>query len=134
MEYNKAIHFNFCITSGFGSHFDFFLFKPFFYQKWLSKCTNDAYFRSQEVKTHQIGYFIWKNSFNCKEWHFGGHFVFYYPIFLPEVDDLENWAAIPNLVMSNTTYIPNFKKIGLKLWLWQCAWVFDKNGGRDVIN
>ena len=36
--------------------------------------------------------------------------------------------------MKNTTHIPNYKKIGLKLWSWQCHRFFDKYGGHDVIN
>ena len=100
----------------------------------LTKCVNDAYFRFQEVKIYQIGYFTWKNSFICKKWHFGGHFVFFDPVFLPEVDNVESWTTIPNLVMRNTTHIPNYKKIGLKLWSWQCPRFYDKYGGHDVIN
>ena len=111
-----------------------FRFQSFFDRKLLSKCVNDAYFRSQEVKIYQIGYFSWKNSFICKKWHFGGHFVFFDPLFLPEVDDVESWVTIPNLVMSNTTHIPNYKKIGSKLWPWQCSRFFVKSGSRDVIN
>ena len=111
-----------------------FRFQPFFDRKLRSKSVNDAYFRSQEVKTYQIGYFTWKNSFICKKWHFGGHFVLFDPVFLPEVDNVESWTTIPNLVMKNTTHIPNYKKIGLKLWPWQCYRFSDKYGGRDVIN
>ena len=61
-------------------------------------------------------------------------FCIFYPIFLPEVDDIESWVSIQNLVVSNTTLIPNYKKIWLKLWPWQCPRFFDKYGGRDVIN
>ena len=100
----------------------------------LTKCVNDAYFRFQEVKIYQIGYFTCKNSFICKKWHFGGHFVFFDPVFLPEVGNVESWTSIPNLVMKNTTHIPNYKKIGWKLWSWQCHRFYDKYGGHDVIN
>ena len=59
-------------------------------------------------------------------------FCIFLPLFLPEVDNVENWVTILNLVMRNTTYIPNYKKIGSKLWPWQCSRFFDKYGGRDV--
>ena len=36
--------------------------------------------------------------------------------------------------MSNTTHIPNFKKIGSKLRPWQCSRVSGKYGSCDVIN
>ena len=58
MQYNKGIRFNFCITSGFGGHFEFFDCNRFFHRKLLTKCVNDAYFRFQEVKIYQIGYSI----------------------------------------------------------------------------
>ena len=38
--------------------------------------------------------------------------IFFCPLFLLEVDDIESLVTIPNLVMSNTTHIPNYKKIG----------------------
>ena len=65
---------------------------------------------------------------------FGGHFVFFDPVFLPEVDNVDSWNTIPNLVMSNTTHISNYKKIESKLWSWQCPRFYDKNGGHDVSN
>ena len=115
-------------------YFEFFNFNRFFYPELLFKCVNDSYFRFQEVKIYQIDYFTWKNGFICKKWYFGGHFAFFDPGFLPEVDDVENWVTIPNLVMKNTTHIPNYKNIGLKLWSWQCARFHEKYGGHDVIN
>ena len=36
--------------------------------------------------------------------------------------------------MKNTTRIPNYKKIRLKLCSLQCARFYDKYGGHDVIN
>ena len=36
--------------------------------------------------------------------------------------------------MKNTTHLPNYKKIGSKLWSWQCARFYDKYGVHDVIN
>ena len=110
-----------------------FRFQSFFDRKLLSKCANDAYFRSQEVKTYQIGYLTWKNSFICKKRYFRRPFCIFYPLVLPEVDNIVNWVTIPNLVMRNTTHIPNYKKIGSKLWPWQCSHFFVKDGGRDVI-
>ena len=66
---------------------------------------------------------------------FGNQFLCFDPIFLPEVDEIENWATIQNLVglMRNTTHIPSFKKIGPKLWPWQCYRFFLQYGGRKVI-
>ena len=36
--------------------------------------------------------------------------------------------------MKNITHIPSYKKIGSKLWSWQCSRFSDKYGGHDVIN
>ena len=61
-------------------------------------------------------------------------FCIFDPVFLPEVDNVESWTTIPNRIMSNTTHIPNFKKIGSKLRPWQCPRISGKYGGCDVIN
>ena len=74
-----------------------FRFQSFFDRKLLSKCANDAYFCSQEVKTYQIGYLTWKNSFICKKRYFRRPFCIFYPLVLPEVDNIANWVTIPNL-------------------------------------
>ena len=49
--------------------------------------------------------------------------VFQLP-FSPEVDDVEYWNEIANLVTTQFPQISNFKKIGSKLWPWQCHRVF----------
>ena len=60
---------------------------------------------------------------------------FFQPLFWPEVDDtVQGWFAIPNIVIRTGTYIPNFKKIGSKLWPWQCHRFSDQDGGQNVIN
>ena len=56
-----------------------FRFQSFIDQKLLSKCAHDAYFRSQEVKTYQIGYLTWKNSFICKKMTFWRPFCTFWP-------------------------------------------------------
>ena len=56
------------------------------------------------------------------------------PSFLPEDDDVNCWNAIPYLVNRYRYCISNFKKIGWKLWPWQCYRFFVQYGGRDVIN
>jgi len=58
---------------------------------------------------------------------------FFQPPIWQEVDDAESWITIPNRVMSAGTHMPNFMKIGSKLWPWQCTCIYNKYGGRDVI-
>ena len=60
--------------------------------------------------------------------NFGGHFEkkrIFTPPFWIEVDDVECWNSIPNLVFSTATYLQSFKKIEAKLRPWQCARFFD---------
>ena len=45
---------------------------------------------------------------------------------------VESWTTIQNLVVRNTTQIPNLKKIGGKLSLWQCSRFFIKDGSLYV--
>jgi len=134
MQYDIGICFNFCITSGFGGHFEIFNFNRFFHWKLLTKCVNDAYFCFQEVKIYQIGYFEWKKKLQLPKMTSWRPFCIFDPVLLPEVDNVESWTTIPNLVMRNTTYIPNYKKIGSKLWPWQCSGSYNKYGVCDVIN
>ena len=127
MEYYEAIRFNFWNTSGFSGCFEFFDFNRFLTESCSPNVLMMHIFvfrRSKRIRKATI--FEKKNSSSCQKWHFGGHFVFFDPVFLPEVNDVGNWAAIQNLVMSNTNYIPNFKKIRIKLWPWQFARVFVK--------
>ena len=98
------------------------------------KGTNRVYIRDQEVKIYQIRHFVWNLSKICTKSKFWRPYWIFYQPFWPEVDDVESLNSIPSLVMILATYIMNFKKIGSKLWPWQCHRARIQNGCRDVIN
>ena len=59
----------------------FFLFQSFFDRKLLSRCINDLYFCSQEVKIYQIGSFLWKISSFAKNAYLASILYFLIPCF-----------------------------------------------------
>ena len=69
------------------NHFQFwrpfwiFLFSPFFDQKVLSKCANDAYFHSQEVKLYQIAT-LNENKIPQGDVNIFSHLLFFFIYFL----------------------------------------------------
>ena len=63
------------------------------------KGTNGAYIRDQEVKIYKIRHFVWNFSQICKKSEFWRPYWIFDPPFWPEVDNVENWNSIPNLVM-----------------------------------
>ena len=98
-----------------------------FKRSFLVKYTKYAYIHAQRVEISKNQHFV----FGFTSFLF---LTVFQPSFWQEVDDAERWITIPNRVMSAGTHMPNFMKIGSKLWPWQCACIYNKYGGRDVIN
>ena len=84
----------------------------------LTKCVNDAYFRFQEVKIYQIGYFTRKIASFAKIRYFGRHFVFWPPI--------STGSCFPNVLMTHIFGPRRSKSIRKAIFLEKIA-LFAKN-------
>ena len=101
-------------------------FWPLFLTEITVKSTNHEDIRDQQAKIYKNPCFVF--DFTSLDFLTG-----FPTVILTGVDDVESWNAIRNLAMRLSTQIINFKKIGSKLWPWECApgeWIF---GRCDVI-
>ena len=92
-----------------------FSFNRYFVTEITVKTTNHAHTCDQQVKIYKNPWFNF--DFTSLEFLTG----FFQLPFWPEVDDLENWNEIANLALTQFPQIFNLKKIGSKLWPWECA-------------